>query len=90
MLSKLPPPTSGGLCSLPGLDPERILRPNQTLDVSKQAEASSTLHKIRKLREQTNSPPHLMVAIYYTLGLLHTVTRELDKVMKGRYNVFQV
>ena len=53
-----------------------------SLEVSKQAEAISTLHAIRELREIESSPapPHLMVPMYYTLALLHTVTRDLDKV----------
>lgn len=81
VLAKLSSPTSSGKCSLPGLEPERMLSPGLKLEVSKQAEAISTLHAIRELRElDTPSSPHLLVPVYYTLALLHTVTRELDKV----------
>lgn len=83
VLDKLSSPS--GKCSLPGLEPERMLSPSLRLEVSKQAEAVSTLHAVRELRELdgTPSPPHLMVPIYYTLALLHTVTRDFDKVSRA-------
>ena len=81
VLEKLSSPS--GQCSLPGLEPERILSPSLKLEVSKQAEAVSTLHAIRELREleeSIRSSPRLMVPVYYTLALLHTVIRDFDKV----------
>lgn len=81
VLVKLSSPSSSGKCSLPGLEPERMLSPSLKLEVSKQAEAISTLHAIKELREMDTDPsPHLLVPVYYALGLLHTVTRELAKV----------
>lgn len=56
-----------------------MLSPSLKLEVSKQAEAVSTLHAVRELRE-LDSTPHLMVPVYYTLALLHTVIRDFDKV----------
>ena len=81
VLAKLTSPSNSGRCSLPGLEPERMLSPTLQLQVSKQAEAVSTLHAIRELREMETLPqPHLMVPVYYALALLHTVTKELSKV----------
>lgn len=58
-----------------------MLSPTLQLAVSKQAEAVSTLHAIRELREMEPIPsPQLMVPVYHALALLHTVTKELDKV----------
>jgi hypothetical protein len=72
-------------CSLPGLEPERMLSPSLKLEVSKQAEAVSTLHAIRELRELDSShlsSPQLMAPLYYTLSLLHTLIRNFDKVRR--------
>ncbi len=80
VLAKLTSPSNSGRCSLPGLEPERMLSPTLQLGVSKQAEAVSTLHAIRELREMETLPPHVMVPVYYALALLHTVTKELNKV----------
>ena len=82
VLAKLTSPSNSGRCSLPGLEPERMLSPTLQLEVGKQAEAVSTLHAIRELREMESAPQttHHMVPIYYALALLHTVTKELSKV----------
>ena len=81
VLAKLASPSSSGKCSLPGLEPERMLNPSLKLEVSKQAEAISTLHAIRELREMDSPPnPQLLVPVYYTLALLHTVIKQLVKV----------
>lgn len=81
VLVKLASPSSSGKCSLPGLEPEQMLSPSLKLEVSKQAEAISTLHTIRQLREEDAlASPHLLTPVYYTLSLLHTVTRELSRV----------
>lgn len=82
VLAKLTSPSNSGRCSLPGLEPERMLSPTLQLEVSKQAEAVSTLHAIRELREMETAPQatHRMVPVYYALALLHTVTKELSKV----------
>ena len=79
VLAKLSSPS--GQCSLPGLEPERMLSPGLKLEVSRQAEAVSTLHAIRELRElDVSFPPQHMVSVYYTLALLYTVLRDFSKV----------
>lgn len=78
-MAKMPPPSSGR--SLPGLEPQRLLDPGLTLDVIKQAEASSMLHAIKQLRESdSNSAPYLLVLVCYTLAILYIITRDLEKV----------
>ena len=50
-------------------------------DVADRAEACAMLHTIRELREEhTTSSPQLMVPVYHTLGMLHTILGEHDKV----------
>jgi len=83
VVEKLSLPSSAGKCSLPGLEPERMLSLSPGLSGSRQAEAVSVLHAIRKLRELDTPPsPRLLFPVYYTLALLHTIIRELQTVRK--------
>lgn len=80
VLAKVSLSSGSGKHSLPGLEPERMLSPALKLEISRQAEALSTIHAIKELRESSLPPPHLLVSVYYTLALLYTVIRQLEKV----------
>ncbi len=54
------------------------LHPDLRLGVGMQAEASSMLQEMRRLREVTSDPQ--LIHIYYCLALIHTLIRDHQKV----------